>query len=127
MSNKTVTTYDPQKVNVIVDGRVITGFACLPACCSSSAFSTARSLFLSLKNDQKDPSDAVILTLFIFTVRVFPFTRGFSNGEVEPESRRDKQGNWLDWEKTGAELQLYQASKPRSRRSALREGRGKDP
>ena len=27
MSNKTVTTYDPQKVNVIVDGRVITGFA----------------------------------------------------------------------------------------------------
>lgn len=27
MRNKTVTTYDPQKVNVIVDGRVITGFA----------------------------------------------------------------------------------------------------
>ena len=27
MSNKTVTSYDPQKVNVIVDGRVITGFA----------------------------------------------------------------------------------------------------
>ena len=27
MSNNTVTTYDPQKVNVIVDGRVITGFA----------------------------------------------------------------------------------------------------
>ena len=27
MSNKTVTTNDPQKVNVIVDGRVITGFA----------------------------------------------------------------------------------------------------
>lgn len=27
MNNKTVTTYDPQKVNVIVDGRVITGFA----------------------------------------------------------------------------------------------------
>lgn len=27
MSDKTVTTYDPQKVNVIVDGRVITGFA----------------------------------------------------------------------------------------------------
>lgn len=27
MSNKTATTYDPQKVNVIVDGRVITGFA----------------------------------------------------------------------------------------------------
>lgn len=27
MSNKTVTTYDPQKVNVIVDGRGITGFA----------------------------------------------------------------------------------------------------
>ena len=27
MSNKTVTSYDPQKVNVIVAGRVITGFA----------------------------------------------------------------------------------------------------
>ena len=27
MSNKTVTTYDPQKVNVIVDGRVITVYA----------------------------------------------------------------------------------------------------
>lgn len=27
MSNKSVTSYDPQKVNVIVAGRVITGFA----------------------------------------------------------------------------------------------------